>query len=310
MVPSPPPRRAGGTPRPALFDLHPSGRLRRRDSPTLWTTCGRSPWTTRGRTPRRRSGRGAPGGAGGFAAASIPSPPAGTPPRGLCCGRPAGASQGRPGGDGPPVRRRRTAHRSAPGRAGRCGGPPSGGPPTGPFHAIGRAAWSSLRTASPRSARRPNAPSAARCRFTCPPAALRPPPATPVETARTLPPRLRHPPARGRGRGPETAAHRASTAAADVPPCFCDPAGPRRRGSGESTGSLPRQHFPEGAGPSARFREELAAAAAEPGSRPRKTPGRKAPAGCPPETSADGRPECPTAGRAEQRPEARRRRDR
>jgi transposase, IS30 family len=59
---------------------------------------------------------------------------------------------------------------------------------------------------------------------------------------------------------------------------FCDPHSPWQRGSHENTNELPRQYYPNGTNLPVHSKDHLDAVAAQPNSRPRKTPGRKTPA--------------------------------
>jgi IS30 family transposase len=59
---------------------------------------------------------------------------------------------------------------------------------------------------------------------------------------------------------------------------FCDPQSPWRRGSNENTNGLLRQYFPRGTDLARHTAYDLAAVAAAPNTRPRKTLGCKTPA--------------------------------
>ena len=74
------------------------------------------------------------------------------------------------------------------------------------------------------------------------------------------------------------AAHKQFSIATGVPVFFCDPHAPWQRGSNENTNGLLRQYFPKGTDLSAHSADTLAAVAATPNGRPRKTLGWKTPA--------------------------------
>lgn len=77
--------------------------------------------------------------------------------------------------------------------------------------------------------------------------------------------------------GTEMSRHGESTLATDVPVYFCDPAGPRQRGSNENTNGLLRQYFPKETDLSIHAAQDLAAVAAELNGRPRKVLGWQSP---------------------------------
>jgi IS30 family transposase len=80
-------------------------------------------------------------------------------------------------------------------------------------------------------------------------------------------------------RGPEFAAHKRFSMAADVKVYFCDRQSPWQRGSNENTNRLLRQYFPDGTDLSQFSQADLNRVALRLNQRPRKTLQYKTPAG-------------------------------
>jgi IS30 family transposase len=80
-------------------------------------------------------------------------------------------------------------------------------------------------------------------------------------------------------RGPELAAHKKFSVAADVKVYFCDPRSPWQRGTNENTNRLLRQYFPDGTDLSQFSQSYLNRIARRLNQRPRKTLQYKTPAG-------------------------------